>query len=125
MYESDNRIIQMKFTGRSGAGFTRNHGIMIVDTKWVSFVDDDDVLYEKYVELLIEHDEEYDELDAILFRMRHYKKHLDILPKPECTKIAKFHMGISFSLNMQMLRDYQLEFPMGLNEDFNLMHQVY
>ena len=125
-FTKDKRIVQVRYNGRTGPGWTRNHGIQMTTTKWVSFLDDDDSVYEKYVEFLQDHDETYENLDAVIFRMRHFKPHLDPLPGPDCKSVIKFQLGISFSLNVQMLRDCKLQFPMTFPcEDFILMNKVF
>lgn len=113
----DARITYMELedTQTKGASLTRNRGLEIASTEWVSFLDDDDCVDKNYVQYLVDHISEHEKLDVLIFRMRCVR--LKIIPEPYCKELAKFHVGISFSLKLPFLRQHGIKFPYGHFED--------
>jgi hypothetical protein len=101
-----------KYGNISNAGFVRNTGFEFVDSEWIGFVDDDDIIYEDYVEKL---KQEVDDFDLILFRMNANK----IIPALEINTIKPGEVGISFAINTEKLKKNNLKFFNGGNEDYD------
>ena len=64
------KAIKCDKTGQlNHAGGVRNYGIKCVDTKWIGFVDDDDILASEYVARLKKYDELVPDVDIVIFTM--------------------------------------------------------
>jgi GT2 family glycosyltransferase len=113
----DARITYMELedTKPKGASLTRNRGLQIASTEWVSFLDDDDCVDKNYVQYLLDHITEHEQLDAVVFRMRCVR--VKIMPEPHCKQLAKFHVGISYSLKLPFLRQHGIKFECCQFED--------
>lgn len=101
---------------KQGATITRNRAISLVDTEWVGFLDDDDLLDEHYCEWLVEYD-----TDVVVFKMR--QKELGDIPKTP--GLVYGGVGISFALKAEVFRDNP--FPPvenGIIEDFGLLKRL-
>ena len=53
--EQNSNIISLKNDRNRGASYTRNKGLEVIDTDYVTFVDSDDYVSEEYIELLIKY----------------------------------------------------------------------
>ena len=95
----------VKYGNVSSAGFVRNEGFKFVSSKWIGFVDDDDVLISNYVEKLKE-EECNENFDLILFRMNANK----IIPAIELNEIKFGEVGISFAISTEKLKKFNLKF---------------
>jgi hypothetical protein len=102
-----------KYGNVSSAGFVRNEGFKFVDSKWIGFVDDDDILVSNYVEKLKE-EEINENFDLILFRMNANK----IIPAIESNEIKPGEVGISFAINTEKLKKLNLRFSNSCSEDY-------
>jgi glycosyltransferase involved in cell wall biosynthesis len=96
---NDERIITIKVNklGINGdvhgqSGLVRNHGIKMVDTEWIGFLDDDDTINPNYVEVLLSN---YNKFDFIVWRMG-YQNGL-ILPEITRNDLVFGGVGISIS----------------------------
>ena len=125
-YKQDKRITFLEpLEGkRKGQGYTRNRAMQTATTKWVSFLDDDDTVHADYVKYLQEHLDEHENLDTVVFRMRLHDQVTKILPRPPCVRLSKFSVGISFSVNMEFLREKNLYFQCNFCEDFDLLNRI-
>jgi glycosyltransferase involved in cell wall biosynthesis len=101
--------------GTNSAGLVRNYGITFADTEWVAFVDDDDNLSRRYVDIFIEESSAYTLADIIIFRMEQCKDY--ILP-PFSTDTFYIHkVGISFALKKKVFDEGHVFIPHP-GEDF-------
>jgi glycosyltransferase involved in cell wall biosynthesis len=121
---TDPRIKCMKInkTGVSNhAGNVRNSGMELVDTEWISFVDDDDTLSENYVKWLNEEIIQHPESDVILFRYQH--THGMVIPPFELNEIVLNNVGISFSMKKKLFND-GYKFVPSYCEDYELLSRI-
>ena len=98
----------------SSAGFVRNIGIRHATSDWIGFLDDDDVVYENYVQDLKNELEKKNDLDFILFRMNADK----VVPAMNVDSIIKNEVGISFCVKRQFIETHNLLFRQNGVEDF-------
>ena len=101
--------------GTNGAGLVRNYGITFADTEWVAFVDDDDNLSRRYVDIFIEETNAYTLADIIIFRMEAYKD--CILPKFSTDTFYFEEVGISFAVKKKVFDEGHVFIP-SKKEDF-------
>jgi glycosyltransferase involved in cell wall biosynthesis len=70
---NDNRIkiveINKTGVGSNSAGNVRNYGISLVDTDWIAFLDDDDLIANDYIESFYNELKLYPSIDVLIFRM--------------------------------------------------------
>lgn len=99
--------------GYNGAGNVRNVAIdkFGKDYKWIGFIDDDDALSERYVELLFS---KYEAYDIVIFRM---KRGASVLPEGKTQEIKPCHVGISFCCKTPL----EASFVPGHMEDYELL----
>jgi len=100
-----------KFGEISTAGLVRNEAFKFVKSKWIGFVDDDDIVYSNYFEFLQDDDEEN---DIILFRMNSDR----IIPPLDRQKIRLNEVGISFAVRTEQVKKYDLKFKNCGSEDY-------
>jgi glycosyltransferase involved in cell wall biosynthesis len=99
----------------SNAGLVRNEAFKFVDSEWIGFVDDDDIIYNDYIERIKEEVVvEKNNIDLILFRMNADR----IIPKFETNEIKKNEVGISFIIKNEKLKLNNLKFKNCDNEDY-------
>ena len=101
--------------GTNSAGLVRNYGITFADTEWVAFVDDDDNLSRRYVDIFIEETNAYTLADIIIFRMEAYKD--CILPKFSTETFYFEEVGISFAVKKKVFDEGHVFIP-SKKEDF-------
>jgi glycosyltransferase involved in cell wall biosynthesis len=118
------KIIEIRKVGlgANSAGLVRNHGISMVYTKWVAFLDDDDTISPDYIELFYNDIEKYNniDLDVIIFRMKLGER---IVPKEETDNFYLCDVGISFIIKKQIFND-GLEFIPDGAEDFLYLDSI-
>jgi glycosyltransferase involved in cell wall biosynthesis len=93
------------------AGGTRNYAIQFVKTKWVGFIDDDDVLDSGYVDHLINHEKAFPNAMAVLFRMCHAFIG-GLVPRPASVDINFADVGISYAVQTIISRTISFDLPM-------------
>jgi glycosyltransferase involved in cell wall biosynthesis len=103
------------------AGKVRNAGMKLVDTEWISFVDDDDTISENYVNWLQEESADNKEIDVIVFRMQYENGR--ILPPVDSNAIIQNSVGISFSMKKQLFDNGYQFIPCGY-EDYELLSRI-
>jgi glycosyltransferase involved in cell wall biosynthesis len=121
---NDDRIktIKIKKTGVVGkingqSGLVRNVGIKMVDTEWISFLDDDDTIDCNYVEVLLK---KYSKYDLVIWRMK-YNNGI-ILPPLNSDDISFGKVGISFCFK-NIFKD--LLFDENKNgEDYDMIKKI-
>ena len=101
--------------GTNSAGLVRNYGITFADTEWVAFVDDDDNLSRRYVDIFIEESNAYALTDIIIFRIEAYKD--CILPKFTTETFYFEQVGISFVVKKKVFDEGHVFIP-SKKEDF-------
>jgi len=125
-YRTDARIQVMciEKTGESKnyAGNVRNRGMERVDTEWVAFVDDDDVLSSSYVEFLYRERMTYPHIPCILFRMSSREEW--IVPDATEPILRAGNAGISFAYRTALFRD-GLSFVPSSCEDVELLQRIH
>jgi glycosyltransferase involved in cell wall biosynthesis len=122
---NDERIkiikIIKKGTNKNNAGFVRNEGIKLVDTKWIAFLDDDDFIKDDYVDTFNNTLNKYPELDVLIFRMISCDK--QILPELKTDNFYESKVGISFLMTKKLF-DNGYTFLSGNTEDFVLLDKI-
>jgi len=96
------RILEIDKHGQSvnSAGLVRNKGMKLVETPWIGFLDDDDLLDEKYVDTFLKEISEYSHIDVLIFRMMSDKR--EILPPLNDSRIVEGNVGISFAIKREL-----------------------
>ena len=109
-----------KHKKRNTAGHVRNHGMRLVDTPWIGFVDDDDMITPKYVEHLVKELEMTPTADLILFRMVDNDQ---IIPSAACSEIKQSQVGISFAMKTDLVKEGFL-FVQSSVEDYTIVKKI-
>lgn len=107
-HRQDKRFIYVRGVRQESAGLTRNVGFPFVNTPWVAFLDDDDVLHPDYVEALLQESTtgRGEEAGCVVFPMLHPE--LGVLPPPELTNAQDLRwgqVGISFAVRQEWLAE--------------------
>ena len=90
------------------AGHVRNIGFQYLkNTKWVGFVDDDNILHPLYIQYLKREEKIEPLIDICLFRFCDKKMH--IVPLKQDKYIQKDHCGISFAFKKCVCQKIQFE----------------
>ena len=122
----DNRIkiIETNKKGLSinSAGLVRNYGISFATTKWIAFLDDDDIISNDYIETFYKELEENNNinLDVIIFRMKLEDR---IVPKIETDNFYLCDVGISFIIKKEIYDD-GIKFVADGAEDFLYLDNI-
>lgn len=98
------------------AGAVRNQAIKLVTTRWVGFVDDDDILLPNYIDAF--HRQLYHKPDVIIFRMQDSER---TIPPPEHTDFFQNNVGISFCARTSLFQENNMWFEPSPWEDFCLL----
>jgi len=101
----------------NSAGVVRNAGIAKVDTPWIGFVDDDDVVTPNYVEAFEE--SLSSNPDVIIFRMQTEKG--PVFPPAGAKTFSHSRVGISFALKTSLCNEEGFMFEPSRWEDYNLL----
>lgn len=121
---SDERItiIEIEKLGLNvnSAGLIRNYGMSLVKTKWIAFLDDDDVISNDYIELFYKEIELYPKTDVLIFRMNHNDR---IIPKLDTNNFYLCDVGISFIINRKIYNNGIIFIPDGA-EDFLYLDKI-
>ncbi len=106
--------------GVNSAGNVRNHGMKHVDTEWIAFLDDDDIIASDYVETFEKEYEVHPFIDVFIFRM-YRNKEQDILPLLHTDNFYINQVGISFIIKSDIFTN-GLQFSPSSTEDYNFLH---
>jgi hypothetical protein len=107
----------------NNAGKVRNFGFGYINSsEWIGFIDDDDLLEPFYIESLIK--EADNDVELIIFKMRHSRNKNLIVPPNNCTTIIKNKVGISFCFKRKLLEKYNLKFVNDENEDYLFLMEL-
>ena len=104
----------------NNAGLVRNYGIEMVDTKWVAFLDDDDVIDETYLEKFYEELQLNNGFDVLIFRMNLCGR---VIPRLDTDNFYINDVGISFIAKKEIFNSGMKFVPDGA-EDFLLLNQI-
>ena len=116
------------------AGEVRNIGMKLVDTEWIGFVDDDDIVLPNYIDALIYENQSYP--DVIIFRMSYHNllhnkyniriRKQEIITKPAATDLdfKIFEVGISFSIKSKLVLNEGFKFEPSKTEDLYLLDKL-
>ncbi len=102
------------------AGEVRNHGIKLVKTEWVAFLDDDDKITQDYIIRLDNEIIKNPKVDVIVFRMINS----DARVLPPKSHIAIGQVGISFVVKTSIFHKTGLKFIPNAYEDFDLLNTM-
>jgi glycosyltransferase involved in cell wall biosynthesis len=124
----DNRIkiveIEKMGINQNSAGNVRNYGMSLVETEWIGFLDDDDIISDDYVdifnkELNINNYNNID-LDLIIFRMKMGNR---IIPKLKTDNFYICDVGISFVMKKKIYDNGTKFIPDGA-EDYLYLNNI-
>jgi glycosyltransferase involved in cell wall biosynthesis len=121
---NDNRIkiIQIEKLGLhiNSAGNVRNYGISLANSKWIAFLDDDDIISFDYIETFYKELKIYPDLDVLIFRMKQNDR---IIPKLSTDNFYICDVGISFIMNKDIYNNNLKFIPDGA-EDFLYLNKI-
>lgn len=101
----------------NSAGNVRNYGMSFCTTKWIAFLDDDDVISNNYVETFNNEIKEYPNIDVIIFRMC---RNNIILPILDTDSFYEGFVGISFAIKTEIFKNGHKFIPSKI-EDFKYL----
>jgi glycosyltransferase involved in cell wall biosynthesis len=120
----DNRIkvleCDKKGVNINSAGEVRNYGMSFVETKWIAFLDDDDIIETDYIETFYNEMNLCNYLDLIIFRMNDNGR---IIPKLKTDNFYLCDVGISFILKKEIY-DEGCKFTPDGAEDFLYLDKI-
>jgi glycosyltransferase involved in cell wall biosynthesis len=120
----DNRIkvleCDKKGVNINSAGEVRNYGMSFVETKWIAFLDDDDIIETDYIETFYNEINLCNYLDLIIFRMNDNGR---IIPKLKTDNFYLCDVGISFILKKEIYDEGCKFIPDGA-EDFLYLDKI-
>lgn len=118
------KIVEINKKGENinNAGLVRNHGISLSNTKWIGFLDDDDILSNDYIEIFNKEllQNITINLDVIIFRMKLNDR---IIPKLNCDNFYVCDVGISYILKKEIFDNGIIFQPSGA-EDFVHLDEI-
>lgn len=116
------RFISCVKTGTANhAGAVRNIGIKEVTTKWIGFVDDDDLLADGYVELLKKYDDKCENVDIVIFTMINNGV---LIPSKWNNAIVQNDVGISYAYKSRLSLEDGLYFNPSSHEDYDHLNRM-
>jgi glycosyltransferase involved in cell wall biosynthesis len=124
----DNRIkvleCEKKGVNINSAGEVRNYGMSFVETKWIAFLDDDDIIDNDYIETFYNEinicNDLHLDLDLIIFRMNDNGR---IIPKLKTDNFYLCDVGISFIFKKEIY-DEGCKFTPDGAEDFLYLDKI-
>ena len=121
-YDTRIKIIEVDKMGigENSAGNVRNYGISLVKTKWIAFLDDDDLIDEDYIEIFYKELKLYPSIDVLIFRMDSNNR---IIPKINTDNFYLCDVGISFIIKKEICDNNILFKPDGA-EDFLFLNEI-
>jgi glycosyltransferase involved in cell wall biosynthesis len=116
------KIIEIDKAGidKNSAGNVRNHGISFVDTKWIAFLDDDDLIDNDYIETFYNELKLYPSIDVLIFRMAMDNR---IVPELKTDNFYLCDVGISFIIKREIC-DNNILFEPDSVEDFLFLDKI-
>jgi glycosyltransferase involved in cell wall biosynthesis len=121
---NDNRIkiieIEKKGIKINQSSHVRNYGILLSNTDWIAFLDDDDIIANDYIKTFYEELDLYKNIDVIIFRMIDKER---IIPKLETDNFYLCDVGISFIMRKSIYDSGIYFIPDGA-EDFLYLDNI-
>jgi glycosyltransferase involved in cell wall biosynthesis len=117
----DDRVLYLEAPLTKSPGLTRNFAFEHVFSKWIGFVDDDDLIYDKYIEELQKEDKLNLALSFLLFRMKTSKITPSLSIKD---KIVFNETGISFAVKTSVVKRNGMKFNKKGSEDFFFLESL-
>lgn len=117
----DDKILYLEAPLTKSPGLTRNFAFQHVVSKWIGFVDDDDLIYDKYIEELQKEDRQNPALGFLLFRMITSKITPDLSIRD---KIVFNETGISFAVKTSVVKRNGILFNKKGSEDFFFLESL-
>lgn len=116
------KIVEIEKTGKdyNSAGEVRNYGMILVETEWIAFLDDDDTISNDYIEVFYNELKLYPIIDTFIFRM---KLNECFVPKLDTNNFYICDVGISFIIKRQIFLDGLKFSPSGV-EDFYYLDNI-
>lgn len=121
---SDSRICvrhSTKLGVSNCAGGLRNYAVQYSRTPWVAFVDDDDTLGDRFVEMVARESVENSKLDCIIFRMSSVGT---IHPQLRFNNFFINDVGISFAVKSDIFFRRQIYFESSNAEDYLFLDRL-
>jgi glycosyltransferase involved in cell wall biosynthesis len=112
--------IDKRGLGINSAGNIRNYGMSICQTKWIAFLDDDDIIAPDYIETFYKELELYPNIDLLIFRMNLDER---IIPKLETDNFYLCDVGISFIMKREIFSNGLKFIPDGA-EDYLYLNKI-
>lgn len=125
-YDKRIKIIEIEKMGlnQNSAGNVRNYGMSLVETEWIAFLDDDDIISNDYVDIFYKelNINKYDniDLDVIIFRMKIENR---IVPKLNTDNFYICDVGISFIIK-KYIYDNGIKFIPNSAEDYLYLDNI-
>lgn len=114
-------VLQVEKEGR-GAGIVRNHAFDYVDTEWIGFVDDDDMLSKFYIERMEYWLNQVPDLDIIIFAYKDLSNG-NVQPRIGTRDFVYCQVGISFAVRTDFVMENNIRFRAGGIEDFYFLDE--
>ncbi len=103
------------------AAHVRNYAVTLAVTPWVGFVDDDDSLSSRYVEVTTREVSAHSSLDVIVYRMTDGKT---LFPPADHKNLFMNSVGISFATKRSLWSIEGYNFTPSSAEDYLLLHRL-
>ena len=121
---NDNRIkiIENEKLGLNinSAGLVRNYAMSFVNTEWIAFLDDDDIISNDYIETFYDEINTYPETEVLIYRMENNGR---IIPKLDTDNFYICDVGISFIINKKIYNN-GLVFEADGAEDYLYLDKI-
>lgn len=121
-------IVQKQGKRLNNSGNVRNIGMSLIDSGWVGFVDDDDIISDNYIECFMIEKTNYSDANCIIFKMC-YEQNNRVLPIISDTDnisstLYVGNVGISFCYNIELFKKNYIFIPCDW-EDCDLILRMY
>ena len=122
----DPRIRMIHLPEKTGSrnnwgGDVRNVAMQEVDTEWLAFLDDDDMVVENYLDMFEEELRATPNLDVVLFRIKYHDK---IIPQFDNVDFFPGNIGIAAIMRASLCHDESFYFMPGGDEDLRLFSKL-
>jgi glycosyltransferase involved in cell wall biosynthesis len=116
------KIIEIDKIGKdfNSAGEVRNYGMKLVETKWIAFLDDDDIIAHDYIDFFYKELYINDKLDVLIYRMKLGER---IIPKLDTDNFYICDVGISYIIKTNIYLS-GLKFIPDSAEDFLYLNLI-
>lgn len=101
----------------------RNNAIKKADTEWVAFVDDDDIIYNNYIDCMKEEIENDTKVDCIIFRMKKRSRIIPPMKIKQPKEIKLGNVGISFCCRKKIF-EKNFSFKPSSAEDYYFIESI-